>query len=402
MARSRPGYRSGRCFRVSPASHEDRLHRCRTVARHRRGRSRHAGRFPNSEGVERFASGGTDHARRGCRLRIDRDGQRRDPWPLAGWQSSDRGGVMSDSSNSRLLDRRSFLGMGAAALAAATAAFEGYKLTTRACRKTPPNPFVAAGKPLLVAVEGEDLHAMLRAGIEALGGLDPLARFGNEAIFRGNYVTPQPYPVTTAPEFTLAVSAELKRAGMSKTSLFDTHGTRLGAAMQPEHILGRLGVLDKLTQGGVPVLARDFLDPDEFVFVRNPAWPIAKPVAVDRILHEAPIVVSLPVVKRHTYVNFTCALKMHFGSVAMADRMLVHTKDIRCKQLHQHRLALILRIVCGASGYRRGQNGCGQAEPKQFRSHLDLALSISNCRALGSKGARFGCFVGRTHHRHRR
>jgi len=236
---------------------------------------------------------------------------------------------MSDSSNSRLLDRRSFLGLGAGALAATAAAFEwGYKLSTRACKSAPPNPFVAAGKPLLVAVEGEDLHAMLRAGIEALGGLDPLARFGHEAIFRGNYVTPQPYPVTTAPEFVLAVSAELKRAGVSKTSLFDTHGTRLSAGTPPEHILQRLGVLDKLTQAGVPVLARDFLDPDEFVFVRNPAWPVAKPVAVHRILHEAPIVVSLPVVKRHTYVSFTCALKMHFGSVAMADRMLVHTKDL--------------------------------------------------------------------------
>jgi uncharacterized protein (DUF362 family) len=221
------------------------------------------------------------------------------------------------------------MGLGAGALVAAAAAFEwGYRLRTRACKSTPPNPFVAAGKPLLVAVEGEDLHAMLRAGIEALGGLDPLARFGREAIFRGNYVTPQPYPVTTAPEFVLAVSGELKRAGVSKTSLFDTHGTRLSAGSPPEHILGRLGVLEKLTQGGVPVLARDFLDPDEFVFVRSPAWSIAKPVAVHRILHEAPIVVSLPVVKRHTYVSFTCALKMHFGSVAMADRMLVHTKDM--------------------------------------------------------------------------
>ena len=236
---------------------------------------------------------------------------------------------MSDSYNSRLFDRRGFLGLGAGALAAASAAFEwGYKLSTRACKSVPPNPFVAAGKPLLVTVEGEDLHAMLRAGMEALGGLDPLAKFGTEAIFRGNYVTSQPYPVTTAPEFVLAVAAELKLAGVSKTSLFDSHGTRLSAGISPEHILRRLGVLEKLTQGGVPVLARDFLDPDEFVFVRNPAWPIAKPVAVHRILHEAPIVVSLPVVKRHQWVNFTCALKMHFGSVAMADRMLVHTKDI--------------------------------------------------------------------------
>ncbi|HXY77474.1 MAG TPA: DUF362 domain-containing protein [Candidatus Acidoferrales bacterium] len=235
---------------------------------------------------------------------------------------------MSASSISGLLDRRSFLRLSAGALATAVAGFEcGCSLTTRTCKSVPPNPFVAAGKPLLVAVEGEDLGAMLRAGIEALGGLDPLAKLGREAIFRGNYVMPQPYPVTTAPEFVLAVAAELKREGMSKTSLFDSSGTRLGAAIPPEHMLRRLGVLDKLTQGGVPVLARDFLDPDEFVFVQNPAWPIAKPVAVHRILHEAPIVVSLPVVKRHEWVNFTCALKMHFGSVAMADRILVHTKD---------------------------------------------------------------------------
>ena len=236
---------------------------------------------------------------------------------------------MNTSSDSRLLDRRGFLRLSAGVLATASAGFQwGCNLTTRACKSAPPNPFVAAGKPLLVVVEGEDLGAMLRAGIAALGGLDPLTKLGREVIFRGNYVAAQPYPVTTAPDFVLAVAGELKHAGLSKTSLFDTHGTRLGAAIPPEHILRRLGVLDKLTQGGVPVLARDFLDLDEFVFVQNPAWPIAKPVAVHRILHEAPIVVSLPLVKRHrSGANFTCALKMHFGSVAMADRMLVHTKD---------------------------------------------------------------------------
>jgi uncharacterized protein (DUF362 family) len=235
---------------------------------------------------------------------------------------------MNTSSVSKPLGRRDFLRLSAGALATAAVGFEcGCTLRTRACKSVPPNPFVAAGKPLLVVVEGEDLSTMLRAGIEALGGLDPLTKLGREAMFRGNYVASQPYPVTTAPEFVLAVAAELKRAGLSKTSLFDSHGTRLGASIPPEHILRRLGVLDKLTRGGVPVFARDFADPNEFVFVQNPAWPIAKPVAVHRLLHEAPIVVSLPVVKRHEWVNFTCGLKMHFGSVAMADRMLVHTKD---------------------------------------------------------------------------
>lgn len=236
---------------------------------------------------------------------------------------------MSNSSHSSLLDRRDFLRLGAGALATAAAGFEsGCRLATRACKSAPPNPFVAAGKPLLVVVEGEDMPAMLHAGIEALGGLDPLTKMGREVVFRGNYVMPQPYPVTTDPDFVLAAAAELKRAGMSKTSLFDTHGTRLSAALPPEHIMGRLGVLDKLTQGGVPVLARDFVDPHEFVYVQNPAWPIAKPVAVHRILHEAPVVVSLPVLKRHRGgANFTCSLKMHFGSVAMSDRLLLHRKD---------------------------------------------------------------------------
>lgn len=236
---------------------------------------------------------------------------------------------MSTSPVSRLLDRRDFLRLSAGALATAMAGFEcGCNVTTRACKSVPPNPFAAAGKPLLVVVEGEDFGAMLRGGIEALGGLDPLARLGREATFRGNYVASQPYPVTTDPNSVLSVAAELKRAGLSKSSLLDCFGSRLVAAAPPEHILRRLGVLDKLTQGGVPVLARDLADPDEFVFVKNPAWSIAKPVAVHRLLNEAPVVVSLPVLKRHRGgANFSCCLKMHFGSVSMADRVLVHAKD---------------------------------------------------------------------------
>ena len=219
--------------------------------------------------------------------------------------------------------------MGAAALAAAAARFEsGCSFSPLQCKSVPPNPFVSGGKPVLVVVEGEDFRAMLHAGIEALGGLDPLTKLGRETIFRGNFVASQSYPVTTDPNSVLAVAAELKGAGLSKSSLLDSHGTRLGAAIPPEHILHHLGVLERLTQGGVPVLARDFADPNEFVFVLNPAWPIAKPVAVHRLLNEAPIVVSLPVLKRHRGgANFSCCLKMHFGSVAMADRLLVHSKD---------------------------------------------------------------------------
>src|SRR5208337_1920251 len=247
-----PGHRRGGSFRVSPASRQDRVHRRRTVFGLRRLRGGHAGHLANRNETERFAIVGPDLARRRSRLWIAFDGWRRDRRPLAGCHSRGRRDVMSTSSDSRLLDRRGFLRLGAGVLATASAAFQwGCNLTTRACKVVPPNPFVAAGKPLLVVVEGEDLGAMLRAGIEALGGLDPLTKLGHEVMFRGNYVMSQPYPVTTAPEFVLAVAGELKRAGVSKTSLFDSSGTRLGAAIQPERMLRRLGVLDKLTQGGL-------------------------------------------------------------------------------------------------------------------------------------------------------
>jgi len=172
---------------------------------------------------------------------------------------------------------------------------------------------------------------MLKAGIEALGGLDPLSHMGKEVVLRGNYVAKQPYPVTTDPEFIVTVAGELRQAGFGRTTLFDSHGTYLMPNVLPEGTLRKLGVIERVKEVGVEVVTRDFLDPDEFHFVRSPKWQIQSRVGVYKLLHEAPVIISLPVVKRHGEARFTCALKMHFGSVSMADRMVAH------KEGHGHR-----------------------------------------------------------------
>jgi uncharacterized protein (DUF362 family) len=197
------------------------------------------------------------------------------------------------------------------------------------CREVAPNPFTRGGRPLLVAVQGEDLDAMLQAGIEALGGLDRLLSFGQEAVFRANYVARQPYPVTTAPEFIAAVGRQLKTCGFRRRTLFDSHGSALVTASAPDAIMRGLGVHEQLGKEGIEVVSRDFLDAGEFRPVRNAAWRISSPVGLHRMLHEAGVVISLPVVKRHGAARFTCALKMHFGSVAMADRIITHKKGMR-------------------------------------------------------------------------
>ncbi len=237
-------------------------------------------------------------------------------------------------------DRRSFLrraleaGAGASLLGGLGS---GCGMRVPACKSVPPNLFVEGGRPLLVSVEGEDLAAMMKAGLEALGGLDKLRGLGRQALLKGSYVAPQPYPVSTSADVIVAVSQAMKAVGFERTTLFEAHGTHLVPALAPEAGMRRVGVLDEVQRQGVEVLAADFFERDDFRLVRNPAWPIASAVAVHRAIHEAPVIVSLPPVKRHGSARFTSALKIHFGSVSMADRLVAH-KNERAKGYFDERL----------------------------------------------------------------
>ncbi len=229
-------------------------------------------------------------------------------------------------------DRRSFLhqvmqaGAGAALLGGLGS---GCRMRVPACKSAPPNPFVDGGRPLLVSVEGEDLAAMLRAAGEVLGGFDGLRALGREAILKGSFVQPQPYPVTTPADLIVAVSQALKGDGFERTTLFEAQGSRLVPSFAPETGMRKVGVYDEVRRQGVEVLAADFFERDDFRLVRNPAWPIDSAVAVHRVIHEAPVLISLPLVKRHGSARFTCALKIHFGSVAMSDRLVAHKNERR-------------------------------------------------------------------------
>lgn len=263
-------------------------------------------------------------------------------------------------------------------------------------RQAPPNPFVENGRPLLVVVEGEDLRAMLRAGIGALGGLDRLTGMGRDALLRGNYVAAQPYPVTTDPEFIGNVAEQLRDAGFRRTTLFDSHGTDLIPGVRPEKNLRKLAVLERVKEHGVEVVVRDFLDPDQFRFVLSPKWQIPSPVGVHKLIHEAPVIISLPVVKRHGEARFTCALKMHFGSVSMADRMVAH-KNGRRQDYFDQRLVHFadttkpqLTIVdARALLARRGPTLSGGSEVVRGVNRLifsgDMAALDSYCAQLMAK-----------------
>jgi len=226
-----------------------------------------------------------------------------------------------------LLARRDVLRLGAGTCGAILSALApGCSGRVSLCRQVPPNPFTEAGKPVLIVVKGDDLSAMLRAGINALGGLDRLLPFGSEALLKANFIAPQPYPVTTPPDVIAAVAAELGRAGFGRSTLFEAHGSELVWEFSPHSIMRKLGVVDRMQSDGIAVLAGDFLNRDQFRLVHNPRWSMASPVAVHRALYDAGVVISLPVLKRHGGARLSCALKLHFGSVAMTDRLVAHKR----------------------------------------------------------------------------
>lgn len=257
--------------------------------------------------------------------------------------------------------RREFLRL-AAASAAAMAGGGACHAGSTACRRPVPNPFLDRGRPLLVVVEGDDVAAMLRAGLERLGGLGQLLAGGREAVLRGNYCASQAYPVTTAGETVVAVADELRRAGFQRATLFEAHGTRLLKSLAPDRAVNRLGVLELATAHGIEVQMRDPLESREFRLVRNPAWTIPEPVAVHRSLHEAGVVISLPVLKRHQEAHLTCALKMHFGSVALSDRYVAHSRE------------------------RRGDHGFFGARMVEFADAVKPQLNVVDARCLLTRG----------------
>jgi uncharacterized protein (DUF362 family) len=225
---------------------------------------------------------------------------------------------------------------GASAALLAGAAETACRRGLPACKSVPPNPFVEHGRPLLVAVEGEDLSAMLAKGVEILGGLERLAALGREALLKGSFVVAQPYPVTTAADHIVAVASALRVAGFERTPLFEAQGSYLAPGFTPEAAMRATGVYDRVKGAGVDILACDFLEPADFRLVRNPRWSIDAPVAVHRKIHDAPVVVGVTLLKRHAAARLTCALKLHFGAVAVADRLVAHKNEKA--QYFDHRL----------------------------------------------------------------
>jgi uncharacterized protein (DUF362 family) len=274
------------------------------------------------------------------------------------------------------LSRRDFIKLAVGGTVALSALGSGCFRGAQGPRAGIPNPFVQGGKPLVVSVQGKDPDRMLRAALEAMGGLKPLVGGGKEALIKPNFIFRQPYPITTDPEMIFLVARLLRQAGSRGLEVFDAPGTYLvGTERQTSSFND---IVRRGQEQGITVTIGDAGRRREYVKTRKAGWQAYPEIIVHKKVHQAPIIVNMPCLKRHHTSFLTCALKNQFGAIYGAQRWDAHIRG---------------------EGIQKGMKGADARTKAAFRdeTHFMTALaefadavrpelSIVDARAILTKG----------------
>ena len=212
-----------------------------------------------------------------------------------------------------------------------------------------------SGKPLLVIVEGQDIDAMVSAGLEAIGGIAPILGDHRGVLLKPNTNQRDPFPSITAPETIRAVASHCREAGADHIIVHEDHKFELDPYYTQEEL------------PGMDIQIQNASDVHQFVLVRYEKWhgdidtetalkdiEFSGPVRflksgfertegpclrVARLLQEAPVIINMPVLKRHFAGQMTSALKNHFGSVYGPQRWLAHALLQKDRDYYDRKLA---------------------------------------------------------------
>jgi uncharacterized protein (DUF362 family) len=190
-------------------------------------------------------------------------------------------------------------------------------------RKRLPNPFMENGKPVVMVVHGTDFAAMLKKGMEVLGGFD---RFGkNKAVqIKPNFVAPDPYPETTDGNSILSTIELLKKDGFTDITIAEW-GTALGIGETPTEGFRYYGLDRKAESGGFKI--KDLIH-DETVQITDKNWKAMPGVGVRKSVYEIPLIINMPTLKQHPQLQLSCALKNTMGQIDKQSRNNLHRQGM--------------------------------------------------------------------------
>jgi uncharacterized protein (DUF362 family) len=212
-----------------------------------------------------------------------------------------------------------------------------------------------SGKPLLVIVEGGNIDTMIDAGLRAIGGLEHVIGNRREVLLKPNTNQRDPFPSITAPETLRAVASHCRKAGVEHIIVHEDHKFEMDLYYSPEELPGVDIQISSSADVSHYVLVEyekwhGDMDPETALKNIEPRPPESRLKAefqrtegprlrVARQLQEAPVIINMPVVKRHFADQMTSALKNHFGSVYGPHRWLAHASLQKDRDYYDRKLA---------------------------------------------------------------
>lgn len=174
-------------------------------------------------------------------------------------------------------------------------------------KPVPVNPFSRHRAALVAIVHGQDPSAMLRTGLELLGGLDRLGVSGKRVLIKPNVVNDRPPPSTTSPRVIAATVQLMREAGAADVLVADSSGM---IRFPTTDNLATTGVRAAAQAAGARVLA---LEDEPWVCVEPAAATSLPRYYIARPVYEADLFINLPVVKTHRFAHYSCSLKNLVG-----------------------------------------------------------------------------------------
>jgi len=193
--------------------------------------------------------------------------------------------------------------------------------------ETPPKPTSTPPGPStrVAAIRGNDLYAMTRDALEAIGGIGAIVHEGETVFIKPNMVmlpwadvlgSPFPTGECTKPEIVITVAEECLKAGAAEVIIGDgsqapTFSWESAVTLDGStNLVAAAARLSSQYKGKVRTVCLDAESPS---WVEVPTSTYLEKVAISSLVANADRVISIPVVKTHQWAQVTLALKGFVG-----------------------------------------------------------------------------------------
>lgn len=176
------------------------------------------------------------------------------------------------------------------------------------------NIFKEEDRVLVSVVQGADIYAMLSEGIGLLGGLKKSDIQGKSVLLKPNIVNRYPCPANTNPLVIKHLIKLLHESGVSKILIGDMSAI---FALPTKKNAMKSGIWEVIQTEDVTFVP---FEKHGWVEVEIPNGRFVKRAIVSEIIYSVDRVINVPVIKTHSYANYSIALKNFIGATHAQQR----------------------------------------------------------------------------------